>query len=99
MARRQMFTDEERTALLGIPADPDSLAQLFTPSRADRAFVVQRRSNANRLGYAVQLALLRHPGTALAFLDQPVDALVTWLARHLDIPAAAFAEYARRPRP
>ena len=96
MTRRQLLTDEERTALLGIPADPDALARLFTPSRADRAFVAERRGDANRLGCAVQLALLRHPGTALAYLDQPVDALVAWMARHLDIPAVAFTEYARR---
>lgn len=44
----------------------------------------------------MQLALLRHPGTALAYFDQPPDALVTWMAGQLDIPAAAFAEYARR---
>ena len=96
MARRQLLTDGERTALLGIPADPDALARLFTPSRADRALVAERRGDTNRLGCAVQLALLRHPGKALAYLDQPVDALVVWMARHLDIPAVAFAEYARR---
>ncbi len=98
MARRQLLTDEERTALLGIPADPDALARLFTPSRADRALVAERRGDANRLGCAVQLALLRHPGTALAYLDQPADTLVAWMARHLDIPAVAFTEYARRPQ-
>ena len=96
MARRQLLTDEERTALLGIPADPDSLARLFTRSRADRALVVERRGDANRLGCAVQLALLRHPGTAFAYLDQPVNALATWMASHLDIPATAFDEYARQ---
>jgi TnpA family transposase len=96
MARRQLLTDEERMALLGIPADPDALARLFTPSRTDRALVAERRGDANRLGCAVQLALLRHPGTALAYLDQPVDTLVAWMARHLDIPAIAFTEYARR---
>ncbi|WP_158322802.1 DUF4158 domain-containing protein, partial [Acidisphaera rubrifaciens] len=96
MARRQLLTDEERTALLGIPADPDAFARLFTPSRIDRTLVAERRGDANRLGCAVQLALLRHPGTALAYLDQPVDALVAWMACHLDIPATAFAEYARR---
>ena len=96
MVRRQLLTDEERTALLGIPADPDALARLFTPSRADRALVAERRGDANRLGCAVQLALLRHPGTALAYLDQPVDTLVAWMARRLDILAVAFTEYARR---
>ena len=98
MARRQLLTDEERQALLGIPADADSLARLFTLSRVDRNLVAERRGDANRLGCAVQLALLRYPGTALAYLDQPPDALVSWMAGQLEIPAAAFAEYARRPQ-
>ena len=98
MARRQLLTDEERQALLGIPPDADSLARLFTLSRLDRSLVAERRGDANRLGCAVQLALLRHPGTALAYLDQPTDTLVTWMAGQLDIPTAVFAEYARRPQ-
>ena len=106
MARRQLLTDEERLALLGIPSGADALARLFTLSRSDRNLVAERRGDANRLGCAVQLALLPHPGTALAYLDQPPDSLVTrrkrwrfaWMAGQLDIQAAAFAEYARRPQ-
>jgi len=98
LARRHLLTDEERQALLGIPADADALARLFTLSRSDQDLVADRRGDANRLGFAVQLALLRYPGTALAYLDQPVQPLVTWMAGQLDIPAAAFAEYARRPQ-
>ena len=98
MARRQLLTDEERQALLGIPPDADSLARLFTLSRVDRNLVAERRGDANRLGCAVQLALLRYPGTALGYLDQPPNALVSWMAGQLEIPAAAFAEYARRPQ-
>lgn len=98
LARQQLLTDEERLALLGIPSDADALARLFTLSRSDRNLVAERRGDANRLGCTVQLALLRHPGTALAYLDQPPDALATWMAGQLDIPAAAFAEYARRPQ-
>ena len=55
MARRQLLTDDERTALVGIFADPAALARLFTPSRADRAIVAERRGYANRLGCAVQV--------------------------------------------
>ena len=98
MARRQLLTDDERGTLLGVPADPDDLARLFTLTRSDGELVARRRGRANRLGFAVQLALLRHPGTALAHLDQPVEALVAWIARQLGIPASAFAEYARRPQ-
>lgn len=70
----------------------------FDDQRVDRNLVAERRGDANRLGCAVQLALLRYPGTALAYLDQPTDALVSWMARQLEISAVAFAEYARCPQ-
>ena len=98
MAHRQLLTDEERQALLGIPLDADSMARCFTLSRADRHLVSARRRDTNRIGFAVQLALLRHPGIALAQLEQPVEPLVQWLAKQLEIPAAPFAGYARRPQ-
>ena len=98
MARRELLTEEERQALFGIPADPDGLARGFTPSRSDRDLVAGRRSDASRLGYAVQLVLLRHPGTTLANLGRPIDRLVAWRARQLEIPAGAFVGYARRPQ-
>ena len=46
----------------------------------------------------MQLALLRYPGTALAYLDEPIEALVAWMARQLGMPPSAFAEYRRRPQ-
>ena len=55
-----------------------------------------RRGEANRLGFAVQLALLRHPGLAVASMEEPVAALVAWLAERLEIPASAFADYSNR---
>ena len=74
------------------------MARCFTPTQADRNLVAARRRDANRIGFAVQLALLRHPGIALAQLEQPVEPLVQWLAKQLEIPAAPFAGYARRPQ-
>jgi Domain of unknown function (DUF4158) len=98
MAHRQLLTDEERRALLGIPLDADSMARCFTLSRADQELVAARRRDSNRIGFAVQLALLRHPGIALAHLEQPIEPLVDWLARQLEIPSAPFIGYARRPQ-
>lgn len=98
MAPRQLLTDEERQTLLGIPIDADSMARRFSLSRTDQELVSARRRDANRIGFAVQLALLRHPGIALAQLEKPVEPLVQWLARRLEIPAAPFAGYARRPQ-
>jgi hypothetical protein len=98
VARRPLLTDEERRLLFGVPGDPDALARHHTFTRSDQDLVTGRRGAANRLGFAVQLALLSHPGMGLAQMEEPVEALVEWLAAQLDIPAAAFSEYAGRPQ-
>ena len=98
MARRQLLTDEERQALFGFPIDLDGPTRCFTLSRSGRKLVAERRNDTSRLGCAVQLALLRHPGTTLANLNQRVEPLVAWMAEQLDIPAGAFARYSQRPQ-
>ena len=98
MARRPLLTDEERRLLFGVPGDPDALARHYTFTRSDQDLVAGRRGDTNRLGFAVQLTLLSHPGMGLAQMEEPVEALVEWLAAQLDIPAAAFSEYAARPQ-
>jgi TnpA family transposase len=98
MARRPLLTDEERQLLFGVPGDPDALARHYTFTRSDQDLVAGRRGAANRLGFAVQLALVRHPGIGLAQMEEPIDALVGWLAAQLDIPPTAFADYAGRPQ-
>src|SRR5262249_23645983 len=98
MARRPLLTDEERQLLFGVPGDPDALARHYIFTRSDQDLVLGRRGAANRLGLAVQLALLRHPGISLAQMEEPPDALVEWLAAPLDIPLTAFADYADRPQ-
>jgi hypothetical protein len=66
MAHRQLLTDDERQALLGIPLDDDGMARCFTLSRADQELVAARRRDANRIGFAVQLALEPIPVGSLA---------------------------------
>ena len=84
--------------MFGFPVDPDGLIRCFTLSRSDRELVAERRNDTSRLGYAVQLALLRHPGTTLANLGQPLDPLVACMADQLNIPASTFARYAHQPQ-
>src|SRR3954469_2979645 len=86
MARRPLITDEERQLLFGLPGDPDTLARHYIFTRSDQDLVVGRRGAANRLGFAVQLALLRHPGIGLAQMEEPIDALVTWLGARPENP-------------
>ena len=97
MGRRDILTDEERRALFGVPEDRDAMVKLYTLSRADLDLVQARRSEANRLGFAVQLALLRHPGLAPTEIEAP-RRLITFLAEQLDLPLVAIRGYGERPQ-
>jgi TnpA family transposase len=98
MSRSALIEPHRASRALPAGRYPDALARHYIFTRSDQDLVVGRRGAANRLGFAVQLALLRHPGIGLAQMEEPIDALVEWLAAQLDIPAAAFAAYADRPQ-
>ena len=98
MAQRRLLTEGEREQLFGVPTDRDALARYYTLTRADQDLVATRRGDSNRLGFAVQLALLRHHGFTLVQADGSMDTLVAWMATHLSVQAAVFAEYSRRPQ-
>ena len=63
--RRSIISAAERDSLLALPDTPDELIRHYTLSEADLSLIRQRRGEANRLGFAVQLCLLRHPGQGL----------------------------------
>ena len=91
MGRRNLLSAEERTRLFGVPSDRDALARLYTFEPRDLDLIRRRREDHNRLGFAVQLALTRHPGLTLAqVLAQPganIAPLVAFVAEQLDLPA------------
>ena len=59
MPSRELFTPDERAALVAFLTEEAELIRLATLSRADVAFVRQHRGEHNRLGFAVQLCYLR----------------------------------------
>lgn len=96
MPRRSVLSAPDRAALLACPDEDAERIRLYTFSETDLALIRQRRGDANRLGFAVQLALLRYPGVALA-PDQAVDdALVRWVASTLWLDPTVWAQYAVR---
>ena len=66
MATRELLSEAQRTAFERFPEmDVREMVRHFTLSEADLAVVSLRRGSANRLGFAVQLCLLRYPGRPL----------------------------------
>ncbi len=75
MPRRLILSATERDTLLALPESRDDLIRYYTFNDSDLSLILQRRGDANRLGFAVQLCLLRYPGYALGTdseLPEPV---------------------------
>jgi TnpA family transposase len=96
MARRRLLGDDAWARLLDPPTDELEIARLCTLTTDDLALIGNRRTDATRLGYALVLLYLRHPGRVLEIGEVPPDALLVYVAGQLGAPAAAFADYAAR---
>ena len=96
MARRSILSATERTSLLSMPQAQDDLIRLYTFSNSDLALIRQRRGDANRLGWAVQLCLLRFPGQGLLTDTDASTHLVRWVGQQLRIDPTCWERYAQR---
>jgi TnpA family transposase len=96
MPRRSILSATEQTTLLALPDNQDDLIQHYTLNEADMALVRQRRGEANRLGFAVQLCVLRFPGYALGNDLAVPDPVIQWVARQIRADAGAWANYGER---
>ncbi|MDX9718706.1 MAG: Tn3 family transposase [Thauera sp.] len=96
MPRRSILSATERASLLALPESQDDLIRYYTFDESDLALVRQRRGDANRIGFAVQLALLRYPGYALGSDMQLSGPIIEWIARQVRADASAWARYGER---
>ena len=94
MARRRLLADDVWARLLDPPADEREVARLYALTAEDLALVGNRRTDATRLGCALVLLYLRHPGRVLEAGEAPPGPLLAYVARQLGIQASAFGDYA-----
>jgi TnpA family transposase len=96
MALRELLSSSQGAALEAIPIDRAGLIEHYALSDQDLSLIRRRRGAQNRLGLAVQLALLQYPGRALLPNETPPAELLAFLARQLGLSASAWARYAER---
>ncbi len=96
MARRSLLTSSTRHDLFGIPEDPEHLVRYYTLNREDHDLIRTRRRDENRLGLALHIALLRHPGQGWVEGTEMSECFFAWLAEQLAIPNAGLDDYAVR---
>ena len=86
-ARRTLLSSEQRTRLFAIPIDHAEMARHYVLGADDLALVRARRRAVNRLGFAVQLCLLRHPGLGWDRPSHRRRPMIAFVAKQLGVPA------------
>jgi len=96
MPRRSILSAAERDSLLALPETQEDMIRLYTFKEEDLSLIRQRRGDANRLGVALQLCLLRYPGQELAVDGMPPAALIQWVSKQLRIDSKHWGDYGAR---
>ncbi len=94
------LTPEQRHALGEIPADLSDreIARYYTFAQSDLDLINLRRRLHNRLGFAVQLAVLRFPGRPLKDVAGIPSRVLTAIADQVQAPASALLTMASLTR-
>ena len=89
---------EQRHTLIHIPPDLSDreIARYYTFTEKERELINRRRRASNRLGFAVQLALLKFPGRTVMEVKDVPKAVLAAIAEQVDVPASVFPSYGRR---
>jgi TnpA family transposase len=96
MPRRRALTTAQLDELFTLPAEKVTLVRYWTLTDTDLEAIHQRRRDRNRLGFALQLCVLRYPGRQLRPGELVPAAALRFVADQIDITPEALAAYAAR---
>ncbi|WP_010268023.1 Tn3 family transposase, partial [Paenibacillus senegalensis] len=93
----EVLTEEQRGLFKRIPeANEEKAKQYYTFSQKQLDCIFLRRRDHNRLGFAVQLALVSYPGWPLSHYEQIPPSTMAYIAQQIHVSADIFNQYARR---
>ncbi|MGF7176592.1 TnpA family transposase [Azospirillum doebereinerae] len=78
-----MLTEDQWARLLAVPDDERAMVRHYTLSRDDLDIVTLRRTAHTRLGCAILLCYLHHPGRIPGPDERPPIALLAFVARQV----------------
>ena len=80
---RELLTSEQRLEFMSIPdyISDYELGSHFTLSPIDIEIIKRHRRDSNRLGFALQLCVLRFPGWTLSDVHNVPHRVVDYIAR------------------
>lgn len=95
---RELLTPEQRLEFMSVP---DSISEYeigihYTLSSLDVEMIKRRRRDHNKLGFALQLCVLRFPGWTLSDVHHIPDSVLEYIAKQLGINSKEIHLYADR---
>lgn len=96
MPWRDQLSSAQRAQLSALPTTLREPEEPYTLSPADLEFVAARRTSTNRLGIAVQLCFLRHPGRAWTPEEVVPVGMLRFIASQVGARTDDFDAYADR---
>ena len=83
---KELLTGDQRTEFVRIPSDitDRELEIYYTFSQFDLENIKRHRRDHNRLGFAVQLCVLRYPGWSLSDVEPIPDFVIKYIAKQID---------------
>jgi hypothetical protein len=96
MTPRQLLLPQAHGALFDPPTDPAAIVRHYAFLLEDMVMIRRRRSDANRLGFAVHLAYLRFPGRVIGVDENPPLDMLCFIAEQIGVSDRDFEDYATR---
>lgn len=96
MPRRTVLSSSQRAVFEALPSVPDLLTRYYVLDEDELALISKCRRPHNRLGFALQLCLIKFPGRALRPEEEIPDSLVEFIAEQIGEESEVFSGYADR---
>jgi len=95
---RDLLTPAERSRYTSIPSNMSEhlLATYFTMTPYDIEIIMNHRRDYNRIGFAVQLGIIRYCGWSLSQVKEIPDIVLEYISRQIKINKEEFMLYKKR---
>lgn len=93
-----LLTEEQRLEFTQIPQNISEweIARHYTLNENDIEIINRHRRDYNRLGFAVQLCVLRNPGWSLGNTQEIPESVLFYISEQLDVNPKEFELYFQR---
>lgn len=93
---RELLTTDQRNLLMEIPEGDWIGGTYYTFSNQDLEIINKRRREENRLGFAVQMAVLRYPGWSYTHVKNIPDSVKQYIAKQIKVDPSSLSLYPQR---